>query len=81
MLFRSTQIKASINLDGTGKARFDIGVPFLEQALKISLARPFQASFNTQPINRPVLPLGKKPPWLHRLLIDACGPPVPLNNR
>lgn len=25
-----TQIKASINLDGTGKARFDIGVPFLE---------------------------------------------------
>jgi imidazoleglycerol-phosphate dehydratase len=24
-----TQIKASINLDGTGKARFDIGVPFL----------------------------------------------------
>src|SRR5471032_1209605 len=28
-----TQIKASINLDGTGKARFDIGVPFLEHML------------------------------------------------
>ncbi|MET0611368.1 MAG: imidazoleglycerol-phosphate dehydratase, partial [Pseudomonas caspiana] len=28
-----TQINASINLDGTGKARFDIGVPFLEHML------------------------------------------------
>ena len=28
-----TQIKVSINLDGTGKARFDIGVPFLEHML------------------------------------------------
>ena len=28
-----TQIKASINLDGTGKARFAIGVPFLEHML------------------------------------------------
>ena len=28
-----TQIKASINLDCTGKARFDIGVPFLEHML------------------------------------------------
>lgn len=28
-----TQIKASINLDGTGKDRFDIGVPFLEHML------------------------------------------------
>ena len=28
-----TQIKASINLDGTGKARFNIGVPFLEHML------------------------------------------------
>ncbi|WP_138725641.1 imidazoleglycerol-phosphate dehydratase HisB [Pseudomonas lactis] len=28
-----TQIKASIDLDGTGKARFDIGVPFLEHML------------------------------------------------
>lgn len=28
-----TQIKASINLDGTGKSRFDIGVPFLEHML------------------------------------------------
>lgn len=28
-----TQIKASINLDGSGKARFDIGVPFLEHML------------------------------------------------
>ncbi len=28
-----TQIKASINLDGTGKARFEIGVPFLEHML------------------------------------------------
>ncbi|TSD79571.1 imidazoleglycerol-phosphate dehydratase HisB [Pseudomonas sp. KBS0710] len=28
-----TQIKASINLDGTGKAEFKIGVPFLEHML------------------------------------------------
>ena len=28
-----TQVKVSINLDGTGKARFDIGVPFLEHML------------------------------------------------
>ena len=28
-----TQIKVSINLDGTGKAKFDIGVPFLEHML------------------------------------------------
>ena len=28
-----TQIKVSINLDGTGKARFAIGVPFLEHML------------------------------------------------
>ncbi len=28
-----TQVKASINLDGSGKARFDIGVPFLEHML------------------------------------------------
>jgi imidazoleglycerol-phosphate dehydratase len=28
-----TQIKVSINLDGSGKARFDIGVPFLEHML------------------------------------------------
>src|SRR3978361_2083370 len=28
-----TQIKASINLDGTGKARFDIGFPFREHML------------------------------------------------
>jgi imidazoleglycerol-phosphate dehydratase len=28
-----TQVKCSINLDGTGKARFDIGVPFLEHML------------------------------------------------
>ena len=28
-----TQVKASINLDGTGKARFNIGVPFLEHML------------------------------------------------
>ena len=28
-----TQVKASINLDGTGKARFAIGVPFLEHML------------------------------------------------
>ena len=25
-----TQIKVSVNLDGTGKSRFDTGVPFLE---------------------------------------------------
>jgi len=28
-----TQIKVSINLDGTGKAKFDIGIPFLEHML------------------------------------------------
>lgn len=28
-----TQVKVSINLDGTGQARFDIGVPFLEHML------------------------------------------------
>ena len=28
-----TQVKCSINLDGSGKARFDIGVPFLEHML------------------------------------------------
>lgn len=28
-----TQIKVSINLDGTGKANFDIGIPFLEHML------------------------------------------------
>src|SRR5690554_3871634 len=28
-----TQIKVEINLDGTGQARFDIGVPFLEHML------------------------------------------------
>ncbi len=28
-----TQVKVSINLDGTGKARFAIGVPFLEHML------------------------------------------------
>ena len=28
-----TQVKVSINLDGTGKAKFDIGVPFLEHML------------------------------------------------
>src|SRR5690606_33601044 len=28
-----TQIKVSIDLDGTGKAKFDIGVPFLEHML------------------------------------------------
>ena len=28
-----TQIKVSINLDGTGKAKFAIGVPFLEHML------------------------------------------------
>ena len=28
-----TQIKVSINLDGTGEARFDTGVPFLEHML------------------------------------------------
>ncbi len=28
-----THIKVSINLDGTGKAKFDIGVPFLEHML------------------------------------------------
>ncbi|MFT0213379.1 imidazoleglycerol-phosphate dehydratase HisB [Pseudomonas sp. F1_0610] len=28
-----TQIKVSINLDGTGEGRFDIGVPFLEHML------------------------------------------------
>src|SRR3546814_15456293 len=35
-LFRSTletQVKVTINLDGTGKARFAIGVPFLEHML------------------------------------------------
>ena len=28
-----TQVKVTINLDGTGKARFAIGVPFLEHML------------------------------------------------
>ena len=28
-----TQIKVSINLDGTGKSRFDTGIPFLEHML------------------------------------------------
>lgn len=28
-----TRIKASINLDGTGKSRFDTGIPFLEHML------------------------------------------------
>ena len=28
-----TQVKATINLDGTGKSRFAIGVPFLEHML------------------------------------------------
>lgn len=30
---KETQIAVSINLDGTGKARFDTGVPFLEHML------------------------------------------------
>jgi imidazoleglycerol-phosphate dehydratase len=29
-----TQIKVSVNLDGTGKSRFDTGVPFLEHMLE-----------------------------------------------
>ncbi|MDU3294684.1 MAG: imidazoleglycerol-phosphate dehydratase, partial [Pseudomonas aeruginosa] len=28
-----TQIKVSIDLDGTGKARFDTGVPFLDHMM------------------------------------------------
>ncbi|MBP7189373.1 MAG: imidazoleglycerol-phosphate dehydratase, partial [Thiopseudomonas sp.] len=28
-----TQVKATINLDGTGEGRFAIGVPFLEHML------------------------------------------------
>jgi imidazoleglycerol-phosphate dehydratase len=28
-----TQIKVSVNLDGTGKAQFDTGMPFLEHML------------------------------------------------
>ena len=32
-------------------------------------------------ITRPDTPLGKKPPWLHRLLMLACSPPAPLNSR
>ena len=42
---------------------------------------PNENMMNAMDINNPMPPLGKKPPWLHRLLIDACGPPVPLNNR
>ena len=32
-----TQVKVSINLDGTGKARFDIGVPFLDERFELQL--------------------------------------------
>ncbi len=31
-------------------------------------------------ITSPVTPCGRKPPWLHRLLTLACGPPLPLNS-
>lgn len=31
--YPGAQVKVSINLDGTGKAKFDIGVPFLEHML------------------------------------------------
>ncbi|MNO79527.1 hypothetical protein D3C76_706970 [compost metagenome] len=31
-------------------------------------------------ITRPLMPLGKKPPWLHRLLTLACSPPLPLTS-
>ncbi|UYZ84660.1 imidazoleglycerol-phosphate dehydratase HisB [Entomomonas sp. E2T0] len=30
---KETQIKVSVNLDGTGKAKFDTGIPFLEHML------------------------------------------------
>ena len=32
-------------------------------------------------ITKPPTPWGKKPPWSHRLLTDACGPPLPLTNK
>ena len=32
-------------------------------------------------ITSPLTPLGKKPPCAQRLLTEACGPPLPLNNR
>ncbi|MNI98512.1 hypothetical protein D3C73_1573680 [compost metagenome] len=41
---------------------------------------PKENMMNAIDISKPVVPLGKKPPWLHRLLTDACGPPVPLNS-
>lgn len=31
---KETQIEVSLNLDGTGKAQFDIGIPFLEHMLE-----------------------------------------------
>ncbi|CNL96743.1 Uncharacterised protein [Mycobacterium tuberculosis] len=32
-------------------------------------------------ITNPPTPWGKKPPCSHRLLTDACGPPLPLTSR
>ncbi|MNE92412.1 hypothetical protein D3C80_1901320 [compost metagenome] len=51
-------------------------------AVNPSISRPPKENMMiAMAITRPLMPLGKKPPWLHRLLTLACSPPLPLTSR